>query len=137
MLPIDFAPRHGSTLVLMSPPAIAPVSFRLSPADFAAGLGASFERHGFAVVEGHGIDAALSGAVLADAKAVFALPEAAKLAYQVPGGAGQRGYTPFAVETAKGGVHADLKEFWHVGRETDGRQGSSLDNVWPAEASAL
>jgi isopenicillin N synthase-like dioxygenase len=121
----------------MSPPAIEPVSFRLPPRDFAASLGASFERHGFAVVEGHGIDATLSGAVMADAKAVFALPEAAKLAYQVAAGAGQRGYTPFAVETAKGAVHADLKEFWHVGRETDGRQGPPLDNVWPAEVAVF
>jgi isopenicillin N synthase-like dioxygenase len=121
----------------MSSPAIAPVSFTLPPEAFAAALGASFERHGFAVVEGHGINEAVSGALLADAKATFALPEAAKLAYRVPGGAGQRGYTPFAVETAKGAVHADLKEFWHIGRETDGRQGPLLDNVWPAEVPAF
>ena len=121
----------------MSPRAIEPVSCRLPKEDFAAHLGASFARHGFAVVEGHGIDAALSGAVLADAKAVFALPEVAKLTCHVPGGAGQRGYTPFAVETAKGAAHADLKEFWHVGRETDGRQGPLLDNVWPAEVAAM
>jgi isopenicillin N synthase-like dioxygenase len=117
----------------MSQASIAPVSFTLPASDFAAALGASFERHGFAVVEGHGIDVAASEAVLADAKALFALPEASKLAYRVPGGAGQRGYTPFAVETAKGAHHADLKEFWHVGRETDGRQGPALDNVWPGE----
>jgi isopenicillin N synthase-like dioxygenase len=110
---------------------IEPVSFGLSagdPAAFAAALGASFERHGFAVVEGHGIDAALSGAMLADAKAFFALPEAVKARYRVTGGAGQRGYTPFAVETAKTSVHPDLKEFWHVGRDA---------NLWPAEIPAF
>jgi hypothetical protein len=121
----------------MSPPSIEPVSFHRPPHDFAANLGASFKRHGFAVVEGHGIDETVSDAVLTDAKAVFALPEMAKRAYHVPGGAGQRGYTPFAVETAKGAAHADLKEFWHVGRETDGRLGPHLDNVWPAEVADL
>ena len=121
----------------MSPPNIEPVSFHRPPHDFAANLGASFKRHGFAVVEGHGIDETVSDAVLTDAKAVFALPEMAKRAYHVPGGAGQRGYTPFAVETAKGAAHADLKEFWHVGRETDGRLGPHLDNVWPAEVADL
>ena len=30
---------------------------------------------------------------------------------------GARGYTPFKTETAKDSLIADLKEFWHVGRE--------------------
>ena len=47
----------------------------------------------------------------------FALPDAEKRRYQVPGGGGARGYTPFGIETAKGAKHHDLKEFWHVGRE--------------------
>ena len=116
--------------------AIAPVSYRLNDTDpgaFAAALGASFERHGFAVVADHGIDQALSAAVLADAKAFFALPEAVKDRYRIEGGAGQRGYTPFAVETAKDSAHADLKEFWHVGRETRASGGDLQANVWPAE----
>ena len=29
---------------------------------------------------------------------------------------GQRGYTPFGTENAKGQAQADLKEFWHTGR---------------------
>jgi isopenicillin N synthase-like dioxygenase len=108
---------------------IQPVSFRLYEQNFAAfadALGGSFERYGFAVVADHGLDAALIEAALGDAKAFFALPEPAKRRYRVSGGAGQRGYTPFAVETAKGAAHADLKEFWHVGR---------ADNLWPDEVA--
>ena len=30
---------------------------------------------------------------------------------------GARGYTPYKIETPKGGNHADLKEFWQVGRD--------------------
>jgi isopenicillin N synthase-like dioxygenase len=120
--------------------AIAPVSFDLFERDFAAfaqGLGASFERHGFAVIADHGLDLGLIGAILADARAIFALPVAVKERYRVPSGAGQRGYTPFAVETAKGASEPDLKEFWHVGRETEKRQGPLRDNVWPAEVPAF
>lgn len=123
-----------------APSSIVPVSFRLNgtdPAAFAAALGASFERHGFAVVADHGIGGALSAAMLEDAKAFFALPAAVKAGYRVIGGAGQRGYTPFAVETAKGGAHPDLKEFWHVGRETAQRRGPLYDNLWPSEVPAF
>ena len=38
--------------------------------------------------------------------------------YHVPGGGGARGYTAFGVETAKGAKYSDLKEFWHIGRES-------------------
>ena len=36
--------------------------------------------------------------------------------HDAPGGR-QRGYTPFATENAKGQKAADLKEFWHTGRD--------------------
>ncbi len=94
------------------------------PAAFAARLGASFQRHGFAVLSDHGLDAMRIEDAIAAAKAFFALPQSVKRRYLIEGGAGQRGYTPFAIETAKGGRHADLKEFWHVGQD---------NNVWPAE----
>jgi isopenicillin N synthase-like dioxygenase len=37
-----------------------------------------------------------------------------------------RGYTPFGVEHAKNNAHADLKEFWQIGRE-----GDPPANIWP------
>jgi isopenicillin N synthase-like dioxygenase len=120
----------------MTQTAIEPVSLCLIEGDFAAfahALGASFERHGFAVIADPGLDAGLAQAMLADAQVLFDLPDAAKARYRIAGGAGQRGYTPFAVETAKDAASPDLKEFWHVGRQSDRPLGPLLDNVWPAE----
>ncbi|MFN7324116.1 MAG: isopenicillin N synthase family dioxygenase, partial [Sphingomonadales bacterium] len=48
--------------------------------------------------------------------------------------AGQRGYTPFKTEIAKGADHHDLKEFWHVGRTMPvdhALAGQMLTNIWP------
>jgi isopenicillin N synthase-like dioxygenase len=117
--------------------AIEPISLRLDeddPAAFAAALGASVARHGFAVVADHGLDQARIEAALADVRTFFALPGAVKRRSWVEGGKGQRGYTPFGVEVAKGSSHADLKEFWHVGRELPAGHPLSAAmpaNVWP------
>ena len=119
--------------------AIPPISLSLWEADFASfarALGDSFARFGFAVVADHGLGQARVDDAMADAKAFFALPEAVKRSYQLAGAAGHRGYTPFAVETAKGAIHADLKEFWHLGGEPPERRvdrGGADDNVWPSE----
>jgi isopenicillin N synthase-like dioxygenase len=91
--------------------------FAEDPIAFAGALGRSFEETGFAVVSDHGLDQAVLDRALSAAKAFFALPVEAKQRYFVEGGGGQRGYTPFGVEIAKGAAHRDLKEFWHVGRE--------------------
>ena len=118
------------------PDRIEPVSFDLFATDFPAftrALGDSFRRWGFAVVSDHGLAGDRIAAALAETKAFFALPDAAKLAYKLPV-AGQRGYTPFGVETAKGSSHYDLKEFWHVGRDLPvGHpfRNHMADNVWP------
>jgi isopenicillin N synthase-like dioxygenase len=120
----------------MLPPTLDPVSFALFDSDFARfseTLGGSFARFGFAVISDHGLPQARIDAALTAAKAFFALPAPAKLAYKV-GLAGQRGYTPFGVETAKGNAHHDLKEFWHVGRDLPpGHPFHALmhPNVWP------
>ncbi|MBS1199396.1 MAG: hypothetical protein H6R27_74 [Proteobacteria bacterium] len=87
------------------------------PAGFAHGLGASFERYGFAVVAHHGLRQPLIDRCLDDFKTFFAWPVGEKMRYHVPGSGGARGYTPFGVEAAKGAAMHDLKEFWHVGRE--------------------
>ncbi len=121
----------------MTPLAIEPVSLRLDdedPTAFAAALGASFARHGFAVIADHGLDQTRIDAAQADARTFFALPDAVKGRFAVAGGKGQRGYTPFGVEAAKGAAHADLKEFWHVGRELpDGHPLRTVmpANIWP------
>ena len=120
-------------------PRIEPVSLTLYDKDFdgfSQTLGASFARYGFAVVADHDLPADLVEGAIGRAKAFFALPKEIKRRYQVEGGAGQRGYTPFGIETAKGATHKDLKEFWHVGRELP--PGHPLrkympDNLWPTE----
>jgi isopenicillin N synthase-like dioxygenase len=119
--------------------AIEPISFSLYGRDFPAfaqAIGRSFARYGFAVIGDHGLDQAKIDAALGDAKGFFALPDAVKRRYQIEGVFGQRGYTPFGVEIAKGAAHVDLKEFWHVGRELPPghpNRATMPDNVWPAE----
>ncbi len=116
-----------------------PVSLKLLDADFdefARGLGRSFERFGFAIVSDHGLPDALVRDALDRTVAFFALPEAAKRAYVIPGGAGQRGYTAFGIEAAKGAELGDLKEFWHVGRDLPSGHpytGVIAPNIWPDE----
>lgn len=116
---------------------IATLSLRdLSPADFTAAIGESFRTYGFAMVADHGMDDALVARGWTLARELFALPEEIKRRYILPGGAGQRGYTAFGVEVAKGAVVSDLKEFWHVGRDLPA--GSPLaatmpPNIWPEE----
>jgi isopenicillin N synthase-like dioxygenase len=115
---------------------VASVSLQSDEAALAAALGASFERYGFAIVADHGVPADLIAGAEEKMRALFALPEAVKRRYFVPGGGGARGYTPFGIETAKGAAVRDLKEFWHVGRELPpGHRFRALmgDNVWPEE----
>src|SRR6185369_7480897 len=128
--------RHDMSHAHELPTQIDPVSFAMFSRDFAAfteELGGSFARFGFAVISDHGIPQDRIDAALAAAKKFFALPEADKLKYKLPVG-GQRGYTPFGVETAKGETNYDLKEFWHVGRDLPPGhryRNHMADNVWP------
>ena len=122
----------------MTTAAITPVSFKRFDSDFggfSADLGGSFARYGFAVVSDHDLPQARIEAATAAAKAFFALPDEVKRAYAI-GVGGQRGYTPFGIETAKGAQHFDLKEFWHMGRDLPAGhpfRAFMPDNVWPAE----
>lgn len=105
------------------------------PAGFAAALGGSFERFGFAIVADHGIPQPLIERAWRSTAALFALPEEEKRGYHQPGAGGARGYTPFKTEIAKDARHVDLKEFWHVGRELPAGhryEGLMAPNVWPA-----
>ncbi len=103
---------------------------------FVAELGAAYREWGFAGVRGHGIPPAQVARSYEVFQRLFALPEEVKRKYHVAGGGGARGYTPFGIETAKGALHFDLKEFWHVGREIprDSRYAEAMPaNVWPDE----
>ncbi len=102
--------------------------------DLAKDLGISFQRFGFALVSDHGLDPALVARGWELTAAFFAQGEAAKRRWHITGGGGQRGYTPFGTEIAKGAAVHDLKEFWHVGRELptgDSLAATMPANVWP------
>ena len=120
---------------------IHPIPLSLVDSDLpaaAAAFGDAFARTGFAVVSDHGIPQPLIDRALAATHALFALPAAAKSAYVIPGGGGQRGMTAFGIEAAKGADRSDLKEFWHVGRDlAAGHRFADImpPNIWPAEVS--
>jgi isopenicillin N synthase-like dioxygenase len=110
--------------------AVTPISIAQSEKDlgrFARDLGASFADTGFAIIANHGIPKAVIDRAFDVTQQFFALPDDVKHRYLVPGGAGQRGYTPFGIETAKGADRADLKEFWHVGRKLAPRLPQNLN----------
>ena len=103
---------------------------------FVAELGAAYRQWGFAGIRGHDIPQALIDDAYDVFRRFFALPDATKRAYHVPGGGGARGYTPFMVETAKDSRYPDLKEFWHIGREIPRDSKYAVDmppNLWPEE----
>lgn len=102
---------------------------------FAQHVGQGYESYGFVALTNHGIEHQLIEDALDCCRELFALPEAVKEQYHIPGGGGARGYTPFGTEIAKDAKHVDLKEFWHVGREIEGEPPfpQLLPNVWPAE----
>lgn len=105
------------------------------PAELPEALGASFRQFGFAMVRDHGIDAELIAQAWRLTAEFFALPEDEKRRWFAAEQAGARGYTPFGREIAKGASAADLKEFWHVGRDLPPGHplaGPSMPpNVWP------
>ncbi len=107
---------------------------------FVAELGAAYREWGFAGISGHGIPSALVEGAYDASVRLFALPDAIKLRYRMPGQGGARGYTAFGIETAKDARFADLKEFWHIGREPDGvaRYAELMPpNVWPTEVTGF
>jgi isopenicillin N synthase-like dioxygenase len=115
---------------------LASVSLSRPLAEFSRELGRSFEEFGFAIVRDHAIPEELISRAEEQSRALFALPEAAKRRYVLPGQGGARGYTPFGIERAKDAAVHDLKEFWHIGRELapgDPLAGFMPANVWPAE----
>jgi isopenicillin N synthase-like dioxygenase len=107
---------------------------------FVQTLGSAITRLGFVRVTGHTLQPDTVQQTYDLSKKFFFLPRDTKEHYLVPGGAGQRGYTPFRAEHAKGMDVPDLKEFWHVGRDLPAEHDLSAvypANVWPAELPDL
>src|SRR5260221_7791677 len=83
---------------------------------FSDDIGRAFNETGFVTVTNHGLSKELMERLYEQVKALFALPDDTKLKYEIPGLAGQRGYTSKGKETAKGFKSPDLKEFWQIGQ---------------------
>lgn len=79
-------------------------------------LGQAYENVGFVAVVNHGIDQDLVDRFYKNVNTFFALPLDTKLQYEDKELAGQRGYTSFGREQAKGFDTPDLKEFWQFGQ---------------------
>jgi isopenicillin N synthase-like dioxygenase len=88
-------------------------------AAFVQQLGKAYEDIGFVAVRGHFLSDALTADLYNQVQTFYALPADVKEKYEVPGLAGQRGYTSFGKEHAKGRTEGDLKEFWQFGQWVD------------------
>ena len=107
-----------------------------SRAQFVKDPGYAFENIGFVGVVNHGISKELVAGFYAGAKSFFSLPVDIKKKYEVPGLAGQRGYTSFGKEHAKQSRVADLKEFYQIGQKVadgDPIKSEYPDNVYIEE----
>jgi isopenicillin N synthase-like dioxygenase len=95
-------------------------------------LGKAYEDVGFVAVKNHGIPDELIADLYKYVQQFFSLPLDAKKKYEVPGLAGQRGYTSFGKEHAKGSEAPDLKEFFQYGQiveDNDPVKSEYPDNV--------
>ena len=85
-------------------------------AAFVSRLGNAYEDVGFVAVKNHDILQSTIDGLYKNTTAFFSLPQAVKKEYEVRELAGQRGYTSFGKEHAKGSTAPDLKEFFQFGQ---------------------
>ncbi|MBT8235156.1 MAG: isopenicillin N synthase family oxygenase [Bacteroidia bacterium] len=98
-------------------------------AKFVRELGAAFESIGFVALSGHFLSDQLVKDLYEQIKQFFALPQDVKDSYEIEGIGGQRGYTSFGKEHAKGRKEGDLKEFWHFGQYVENNP--TLEEEYP------
>jgi isopenicillin N synthase-like dioxygenase len=79
-------------------------------------IGSAFEDIGFVALRGHFLSDELVKDLYSEVRNFFNLPQEVKNSYEIQGIGGQRGYTSFGKEHAKGKKEGDLKEFWHFGQ---------------------
>lgn len=103
---------------------------------FVQELGRAYEEVGFVAVKNHGIPDDLIADLYKYVQQFFAQPSETKLAYEKKELAGQRGYTSFGREHAKGFDAPDLKEFFQFGQtveDNDPIKSEYPDNVQVSE----
>jgi isopenicillin N synthase-like dioxygenase len=96
---------------------------------FVQDLGRAYEDVGFVAVKNHGISDELVEQLYRNVQQFFAMPIDQKKQYEVPGLAGQRGYTSFGKEHAKGSDAPDLKEFFQFGQIVE--DGHAVSSEYP------
>lgn len=92
-------------------------------------IGKAFEEIGFVALSGHFLSEDLVSDLYEEIKKFFQLPQGVKDSYEIVGIGGQRGYTSFGKEHAKGRTEGDLKEFWHFGQYVS--DDAQLTEVYP------
>ena len=96
---------------------------------FVQQIGKAFSEIGFVALKGHFLSESLTEKLYDEIKKFFALPVETKSKYEIEGIGGQRGYTSFGKESAKGKKEADLKEFWHFGQYVE--DNPELEKAYP------
>ncbi len=92
-------------------------------------IGKAYEDIGFVALRGHFLNNELVDKLYEEVRNFFQLPLQTKSKYEIPGIGGQRGYTSFGKESAKGFDEGDLKEFWHFGQQLS--TGSRYSSEYP------
>lgn len=97
--------------------------------EFIKELGKAWEDVGFVTVKNHGVPDEYINAFYTQIKRFFEMDLETKLKYEDYDNAGQRGYTSFGREHAKGFDAPDLKEFWQMGQVVS--DGDSIAKEYP------
>ena len=108
-------------------------------AAFVQALGKAYEEVGFVAVKNHGVPDELIADLYKYVQQFFSLPLDQKRKFEIPELAGQRGYTSFGKEHAKGSDEPDLKEFFQYGQipRDDFKDEAYPDNVQVAQVAGL
>ena len=106
---------------------------------FVQQLGKAYEEVGFVAVKNHGVPDELIADLYRYVQEFFSLPLDKKKNYEIAGLAGQRGYTSFGKEHAKGSEAPDLKEFFQYGQiaRNNFNEEEYPDNVRISEVEAF
>jgi isopenicillin N synthase-like dioxygenase len=100
-------------------------------AEFVQELGAAYEEVGFVAVKNHGIPDELISELYGYVKQFFSLGFDLKRKYEIEALAGQRGYTSFGKEHAKGFEAPDLKEFYQFGQTVEDGDTNLIEDYPP------
>ena len=97
--------------------------------NFVNTLGKAYEQVGFVAVKNHGISDTLIADLYAYVQQFFSLSNDDKKSYEIPELAGQRGFTSFGREHAKGYEAPDMKEFFQFGQTV--KDGDAVKDQYP------